>query len=79
MIKRTVGPKGQIVIPKDIREHVGMREGSRVVFEVKDKEIVIRNETDPEKYVEDFCNVPKKVKLDIKKIKKILEGQYELP
>jgi AbrB family looped-hinge helix DNA binding protein len=78
MIKRTIGPKGQVVIPKDIREHIGLREGSRVVFDVRDKEIIIKNETDPMKFVEEFCRVPKKVRLDIKKIKKIIEEQYEL-
>ncbi|MFV9631076.1 MAG: PIN domain-containing protein [Methanosarcinales archaeon] len=38
-IVRELGAKGQIVIPKDVREHFGLRKGSKVVFEVKSDEI----------------------------------------
>ena len=78
-MKREVGEKGQIVLPKDIRDYVGIKPGSKVIFEVRGKEIIIKAEKTGREFVEDFCNVPKKVKLDIKKIKKILEEQYELP
>ena len=35
-IKRVMGEKGQVVVPKDIREHLGIRPGSEVVFEVEE-------------------------------------------
>ena len=75
-IKRSVGEKGQIVIPKDIREYLGLKPGSKVIFETRDKELVIRPLREPEKFVEEFCNVPKKLKKKID-IKKLLEKQIE--
>lgn len=70
-IVRTIGSKGQIVVPKDAREQLGLKPGSKVTFEVKEKELVIRSEIDPEKFVEEFCSIPGKrlkKKVDLKKI-----------
>ena len=69
-MRRTVGPKGQIVLPKDVREHLGLKQGSPVTFEVRERELVIRPAEDPEKFVEEFCSVPKKLgkKIDLKRI-----------
>lgn len=36
-----VGPKGQVVIPKDIRELVGLHPGDHVDVEFRDGEVVI--------------------------------------
>jgi AbrB family looped-hinge helix DNA binding protein len=41
MPKRTVGPKGQIVIPKRLRETADMKPGTDVTLEMRDGEIVI--------------------------------------
>lgn len=78
-IKRSVGEKGQVVIPKDIRSHLGLRPGSEVVFEMKENEIVIKRPVDPKQFVEDFCNVPNKLKrkLTIKELKKVFEEELE--
>ena len=68
------------MIPKDIRSYLGLKPGSEVLFEMKGKEVVIKPQLDPRKFVEDFCNVPNKLKkLDIKTIKKALEEEYDLP
>ena len=79
-IKRTLGEKGQVVVPKDIREHLGIKPGSEIVFEMKEREIVIRPARSPKEFVENFCSIiPKKYKkrLDISKIKKTIDKQYE--
>ncbi|MEM3378408.1 MAG: AbrB/MazE/SpoVT family DNA-binding domain-containing protein [Candidatus Bathyarchaeia archaeon] len=69
-IRRRVGQKGQIVIPKDVREYVGILPGGDVLMEVRDKEVVIRSEVDPKDFVEAFCRVvgqklTKKIDLDV--------------
>lgn len=77
-MKRTVGEKGQVVLPKDIRDYVGIKPGSQVTFEVRGDEIVIRPQKSGKEFLEDFLNVPKlKKPLTIKDIKKILDEQYE--
>lgn len=77
-MKRAVGEKGQIVLPKDVRDYLGIKPGSKVIFEVKGKEIVIKPEKSGEEFVKDFLNVPKlKKPLTTKQIKKILDKQYE--
>lgn len=78
IIKREIGEKGQIVIPKDIREHLGLNIGVNIIFEVRDNEVVIKKEEDAETFLKDFLNVPKiKRKIDVKELKKIYEEQYE--
>jgi AbrB family looped-hinge helix DNA binding protein len=79
-IRRTLGEKGQIVVPKDIREYLGLKPGSEIIFEIREGMIVIRPKKNPKEFVEEFTNVPKKLKkVDIKKIRKILEEEYEIP
>ncbi|MFQ6135227.1 MAG: AbrB/MazE/SpoVT family DNA-binding domain-containing protein [Nitrososphaerales archaeon] len=40
-----VTTKGQVTIPKDIREALGLREGDRVVFSIEGGQAVIRKVT----------------------------------
>ncbi len=78
MIKRQLGEKGQVVIPKDIRELLGVRSGEEVVFEVVHNEVKIKKEQGVEKLVEDFLDTPKlKKKLSATEIKRIILEQYD--
>ena len=78
-LERSVGPKGQVVIPMDVRNKVGIKPGSDVVFEVEDNRIIIKKKLSAKEIVEDFADVPKKVKgLNAQKIKTILEEEYEI-
>jgi len=54
---RVVGPKGQVVIPKEIRDQVGLLEGTDVLVEVRNDEVVVRRAGPPTKsYVEYFTS-----------------------
>jgi AbrB family looped-hinge helix DNA binding protein len=37
-----VGPKGQVVIPKVFRKNIGIGPGSKVVFELRGNELLIK-------------------------------------
>ncbi len=81
-IVRDVGEKGQVVIPKDIREMLGIGNGKKVVFEVRDKEVFLRKEEDTEKFLQDLFSLPKlKKRLTAKEMKNLILEQYdeELP
>jgi AbrB family looped-hinge helix DNA binding protein len=39
---RTIGAKGQVVIPKEIRDETGLLEGSEVSVEARNGDVVIR-------------------------------------
>ena len=77
MMRREIGEKGQIVIPKDIRDCLGLDVGINVIFEVKNNAIIMKKENN-EGFLKDFLNVPKlKKKLAIQDLKKTYEEQYE--
>jgi AbrB family looped-hinge helix DNA binding protein len=71
-----VGEKGQVVIPKGIREQTGIREGIEVVVEAKEGAVVIKRAGPPtESYVDYFTSTYSK-KLDHEvNIKKLLEEE----
>lgn len=42
MLESTVTRKGQITIPKEIRDRLGVREGEKVIFVVRGAEVVLK-------------------------------------
>lgn len=75
IIKRKLGSKGQIVIPKDIRDMLKLKPGSEVIFEIHEQEIIIRPANNEKEFLEKFIETPKKLKKPIN-FKKILDNQY---
>ncbi|MCX8183372.1 MAG: AbrB/MazE/SpoVT family DNA-binding domain-containing protein [Crenarchaeota archaeon] len=70
-IKRRIGPKGQVVIPKIVREALGIQPGDEIIMEVREKELLVKPEMDPEKFVEEFCSTGRKKltrKIDLRRI-----------
>ncbi len=77
-MKRELGEKGQVVVPKDIRDYFNMQPGTTVVFEVKGNQIVITPEKSGEEFLKDFLDVPKpKKRISWKEMEKTYEEQYQ--
>jgi len=83
IIKRTIGEKGQVVIPKDIRELLGLKRGNDVVFEVKDNEVVIKQEEkeSPEEILKRFFtrSRTKGKDLTLEDLRRIEDESYDIP
>jgi AbrB family looped-hinge helix DNA binding protein len=54
MPTKTIGPKGQVVIPKGIREALGLKPGVRVIIERRGEEILISKPKIEGSYTEYF-------------------------
>ena len=82
IVRRKVGPRGQIVIPKIIREYLRIEPGSVVEMEVREGVLLIRPVLKPEEFIEEFCSVSNrklKGKVDVKGIlEEEVEGRYAL-
>lgn len=77
---REIGEKGQVVIPVDIRQLLGLMPRQRVVFEVQNNEVTIKQENNAEQAMNEFLSLPKlKKPLTLKDLKKIEEESYDLP
>ncbi len=75
MTRRTVGPKGQVVIPDSMRQALGIKPGSKVVFEIRDEEIVIRPDLKPNEFVENYTKTyAKKLRKEVD-VKKVIEEE----
>jgi len=76
MIRRKVGPKGQVVIPKDFRDLLKIKPGSEIIIEINKNEIIIRPAENEDDFLKRFFKTSKKLTEKIN-IKKQLEEQYE--
>lgn len=76
-LRRKIGQKGQIVIPKVVRESAGIKPGDEIVMEVKEKEVVIRPGMDPEGFVESFCLVTGRKLTKKVDLERLLEQEVE--
>jgi AbrB family looped-hinge helix DNA binding protein len=59
VLKSRIGPKGEVVIPKAIRESFGMEPGGVVCFFADDD--TLRLSTDNEDSIESFLSISKKL------------------
>ncbi len=71
MPKRNVGPKGQVVIPKQMRDALGLKPGVEITLELRDQEIIIKKPQVRGNYTEYFITTssPKlKKRINIKEL-----------
>jgi len=62
MMQLNIGAKGEIVIPKKIREQLGLVKERKVILEVKDKVIYLHTPSDGEEVVKEWEGLAKKYK-----------------
>lgn len=74
-IRRPLGQKGQIVIPKDLRNYLGLKEGGEVEFAIEDGKVLLRSALPPEEAVEAYVTVVKKKLKHHINIKKLVEEE----
>lgn len=73
--KATVTKKGQVTIPKKIRDKLGLKEGKKVSFELKGKEAVLLPEV--EHPLEELRDLRKEVRFSEEEIKSMIEESKE--
>ena len=78
-MKRKLGSKGQVVVPKEIREKLGLTEGSMLTFEISGGSMLVRPEPSPEEVVERFLSVKGRKRGKLVDWKSILDDEYKVP
>ena len=71
MTTRNIGPKGQVVIPKQMRDALGLKPGVEITLEMRGQAIVIKKRQFRGGYTEHFITTssPKlKKRINIKKL-----------
>ena len=66
-LKAKVGEKGQVVIPKPIREKFKIQKNTDLVFDVEEEKIIIKRKISSLNIFEDFINAVKDKKIFPKK------------
>jgi len=71
-----VGEKGQVVIPKELRDQTGIKEGTEVVVEAKDGTVTIRKAGPHDESYVDYFTITHSKKLDHEvNVNKLLEEE----
>lgn len=77
-MRRKLGPKGQVVIPKEIREKLNLAEGATLTFDVSDRTILVRPEPSPEEVVGRFLSVKGRKRGKRVDWKSVLDEEYKV-
>lgn len=78
-IKRKIGRKGQVVIPKIFRDSMNIQPGDEVLMEFTEEGILIKPSEKPEVFIEKFCSIiDRKRKLTRElDIENLIEEEFE--
>jgi AbrB family looped-hinge helix DNA binding protein len=76
IMHRKIGPRGQIVLPKDARDSLGLKIGDEICIEVEKNSIKISPASVQDDFMQKFLSTPKKLheKVDIQKI---IDEEYQ--
>ena len=61
-IEGKVGSKGELFVPKKIREKLGLKPGKKVIFIIKDDKLIV----EPIKSIEELLEKKPKIVIDLK-------------
>jgi len=75
MPRKNVGPKGQVVIPKRIRDTLGLKPGVEVLIELRGQEVVVSKPKVEGTYTEYFTSTSTPKLRKHVNIKKIIETE----
>jgi AbrB family looped-hinge helix DNA binding protein len=76
IIHRKIGPRGQIVLPKDARDSLGLKIGDEICIEVEDNAIKISPASVHDDFLKTFLATPKKLRERVD-IQKVIDEQYQ--
>jgi AbrB family looped-hinge helix DNA binding protein len=77
MPTKNVGPKGQVVIPKRMRDALGLKPGVEVTIEMRDQEIIIKKPQVNGNYAEYFIQTAAPKLKKMINIKELIESEAE--
>ncbi|MFW5904531.1 MAG: AbrB/MazE/SpoVT family DNA-binding domain-containing protein [Candidatus Saliniplasma sp.] len=77
MIEKKILKKGQVVIPKDIRDLLGLHEGDKVMIDIEGDIIKIRKEGNISEKLKTISEKHDK-KISTEEIKKSLKDRYQV-
>jgi len=69
--------KRQIVIPKTVRDYIGIKLGDTIIMEIKGKKIIMSSGVNPKEFVESFCTVVKKKLTKKIDLERLIESEIE--
>lgn len=74
-LRRRLGPKGQVVVPKDVRDFLNVAPGSEVVFEVREDSAVLKPTRSPNQLLDEYLTIlTPKLKRKVR-LEEILEAE----
>ena len=76
MLSKNVLAKGQIVIPKTIRDMLGINEGDEMEIDVEDEKIILTKRSNVTEVFSQVCQ-ESPGRISMKDIKRQLEARYE--
>lgn len=78
--KRSLTEKGQLVIPKDMREYLKWKNKEEVIIEVKNDAVIVKKDNSNDA-LERFLTASKKKgnKITLEEIRKIEDESYDIP
>ncbi|HME51803.1 MAG TPA: AbrB/MazE/SpoVT family DNA-binding domain-containing protein [Candidatus Lokiarchaeia archaeon] len=76
IMHRKIGPRGQIVLPKDARDSLGLKIGDEICIEVEKNAIKIMPASVQDDFLQKFLSTPKKLheKIDLQKV---IDEEYQ--